>query len=779
MENIDTLESLESLDDLDEINSGLLSVSFFKNKHLKFVSIGEMHHLYNINKPNVFHEWIVQDKIADATLILESTQLWRHDCCQTVLGRYFKPDNIFSTDAVRDEFIYTSSEMYVSSGFDDNIKDDESDSDDDDEAKDLLTHAYVKDFLTNSNNQPILEREYLTKYIQNHNKLHLYNKNRNRYAFQTTNNPGLAIFMDLAAKYNNIYNIFANCESSEKSNTDLNKLVNLIRQLKKYTKVTPISFIPFSQSYAYEILGVTFGNIALTKVIPPVQNMIIKYELLLYQYLTYNFIYRVCRWVMKYTDSAASAASAASAIPQPLYIKIVGYMRTSTKRRRDYNKMIDILARMLDYIAILKILDLYDAARSADEEALVWLAAGGAHNSYINRFMCLLFNLVDAFTITKTHESLNYNNRYFVRGDPTPTISSQDFRNFIDANPQFGVVNKKITASIIQVWHNRFADKSQLLEIFSNAINYLYPQVSNRNALIKLLAHPDIDLDKLQRLIPLTTANAPISINTLKIILKCTEEDLKNCKLVINSYYGFGSAIVNPILGILSNAAKPFSKTDFYQIKSYPIADILAHPDNISFKDMVAGKSILELPTQSQEDIADLHQLKQEYQRPIGTYVDIEIPIQDYDYCVEQYKQDLMTKEPLWKKTKLITNLGRRVYGNQLTEEEAEALKQEEDELFRKNQEEVAEMKRKNEAELDEREAKHREEREKWRRENENKEILDLPTIGGFEHTLLLCGLAIPINLILLAVLVMVFLYLVFNIACQEKCPPRYTVNYD
>ncbi len=740
-------------------NNTIVSISFFKNEHLRLVSIGEEHVPYNINNPNVFHEWIAEDKIATATLILED----RYDgktnmTCQRLISRCFDPERIFWTDNIRDEFIYTCTQLYVSEYFDDTeYKGDYTDG-----------NSYVKDFLINSHTQPIFEREYLEKYIQNHMDLHLNNIHTPKFITETYRVPGLALFIDLAGKYNNLYDI-------SRKHVETKKLVNLIRAIKK--KDDPSDSIETN-----------FGNLVLKSVQTPVQTIIIKYELLLYQYITYNFIYRVCRWVMKYKASSSEN----SGIPESQYQEIIKIMISSMKLNIAWFKMISIMNRMLDYIAILKILDLYDAAKSAKKEVLVWLAAGGMHNMYINNFIIELFNMIDPFTINKSYTGAIANCLFKKTG---ALISDKDFSDFTNKNPQFGLSNM-LGKFEIMLTSKKYMNKIHIIDILKKTIDYIYPNTPNRHELITLLSQNNIPIEVLQRLLPIAMINVPVTVNALKILSQSSEEDLQKYGLVKKSFH-YGELTVHPALSILNKIVKPFSKEAYQRIKSYTIADMMAHPNNMSFRAMYDDKSILELPTQYQEEIAELNQLKQEYQLSIGPYQNIEIPIQDTDDWVKHYMPESIT-EPLWQKNN-------PSYASAIDKEKKEwedanpgqshyeyiaHIVQEEEEIFakEKNNWEAANPGQ-NYYDY------YGKEKNNWEAANpgqsyeehciKEREILKEATPGqtgkiegGFDSALLLCGLAIPINILLLAVLVMVFLYLVFNISCREKCPPRYTVNY-
>ncbi len=736
-------------------NGTVVSINFLENKHLRLVSIGEVHYLYDINKPNLFHEWIAQDKISEATLIIElGYRKSIHQLCQDTIRNYFDPDNIFLTDGIRGEFTYLSTRMYVDPSY--------SMSDIDDRANDDNGTYYVKDFLTNSYNHPTLEREYLTKYMENFNQIHFNNSKVIEFPFEQREIPGLAVFMDFAAEYNNVYNIMAveddvlnllnntNTKEPKKDNEELKKLVNIIMQIKK-------------QKEYLGHLEYQHDTSVLSTVQPPVQTIIIKYELLLYQYIAYNFIYRVCRWVMKYKVTGKRRQRSESVgddatlnfdqIPQSLYMQIVEYMRTYTKSELEYNKMSSILARMLDYIAILKILDLYDAAKSSENKVLVWLASGSFHNMYIDNFINWLFKLVgDPFTIDKKYHG-SIAGHFEIPAAPA-FISDWEFTDFTNKNPQFGLSNR-LDKFYVLMTSNRINDKYQLLYAFGKTIEYLYPHIPDKQYLLNLLEHDSIPLRVLHQLVTLVTINVPLTVHALKIILKCTEEELQIYGLV-QKLITSDELVVHDALNMLITGVKPFSEEAYQRMKDYTFVDMMAHPDNISFRDMVAGKSILELPKQSELDIIELNQLKQEYLLPIKPYDDMELPIKDYDYWVEIYRKDLMIKEPLWKTDSPLPNLS-------VSTEEDFPMKKRRDEQY-----EIAN-------------AKYMKVKAEWELANPGKnyeEIIYGKVEGGCENALLLLGFAIPMNLILLAVLVIVFLYLVFNIACQEKCPPRYTVNY-
>ncbi len=691
-------------------DNGLNSLCFFKNKHLRVVSIGETHNVYDINKPNSCHAWINPEKLANAHLLLESKYLWWDACCQNVIARYFKSNNTFFTDDVRGDFIFMCRDMYK-------------------DGPDCNKAPVVKEFLLNSHNQPIFEREYMERYAIDYllisnasNKAIMYN--------HLHESSGLALFAELAAKYNNVYNILYNPKND--AGTDIaeaSKIATIIRQIQRPEKVHVESLTEFTHSIGESIIGIGSFNIPLLNDMPPdIKKTIIKYELLLYQFVTYNFIYRVCKWVLKHTggsyepsrniktynslgklnlaeimksinmseniesssssspsntenteSSSSSSSSTPSSpsspsntentententIPQELYDKVIKYMRDSTETIDQYNELSAILCRMLDYIAILKILDLYDAAKSGDNEVLVWQASGNNHNMYINTFINHIFNHVDPFIIQ---------NRYISHKEEVtkkinwPQITTSNISAFTDANPQFGLSNKKITENKLQSWLNiNRLSKSQLLNIFSNTIDNLYPHVSNRKELIDLLANPAIDVNILQRLIPLITSNNPISADALKIITKTPRKKLAECKLVKKSMFKiFNRYAINPLLLILTTTAKQFSAVEFFKLKPNTLADMMAHPDSIPFEKVEAGTSVLQLtaaPTApnvatapTAPNVANIINSDLEVSSAYKLISNVTTPVRGYDYWTENCETKLCYKVPSWKSTPLI-----------------------------------------------------------------------------------------------------------------------------
>ena len=525
--------------------TGIDTLNFFHNRHINLVSCGEQHNTYNADKKNVLHMWLNQDILQNAHMIVEDLYFIRDfDCTKSIIPRYFPLDKIYSCDDVREEFMIFSTDRRMSK-----------------EEKKITDDLATAAFLINPCPSPVLTKVDMNRIRNEYDRRVDEHNEKLPVPAESSDTPGLAYFIEKAYDCNNIFNRIINPRAEISKAT----LVDMVRTITK------------------ESNNINLLNPKSLKIRDHEIKMMFVYEFLMFQYITYNFIYRVARWIQSQKNSNLPP-------DQALYNRIYDTMQRIAKQI-DITIFIAIIARMYDYIAILKVMELYDLekvrglvnttyntdginatddttyTKDPMEKCLIWTCSGGAHNEFVDAFITFLFNEIgDPFTITKFVGSTEEN--------PMPKINSTSISNiipstgtytdafskFVEDNPHFGIVDNRKVFDVNEL--KTYEANGNLLEVFKGAVSAVYAHVKNKDQLLQILGN--LDPVTLQLLIPLLISEEPISKIQLQRLTGKSIANLLNLGLMVDVVNDTvladlinGDAsyryVVNPNLYILKN----------------------------------------------------------------------------------------------------------------------------------------------------------------------------------------------------------------------------------
>jgi hypothetical protein len=432
------------------------------------------------------------------------------------------PGNIYSSDDVREEFTFLYTDLHTRS----------------------LEKNYfrpVTKFLLNPCESGFLRKipmadikdEY-TRYIyeppKNYRRLDTEQKRlkNEQVPFTTSYMPGLEQFIKQSYKHNTVYDRLIEPNSVK----NLETLINKIREIKSPTKkVNIIQNYTIRTEYLEQLFVL---------------------ELLMFQYIRYNFIYKIARWIHKYTNVP---------LDEELYNKINGYIDEShhkytasaydkDPKKREGEDLTSALSMMFDYVAISNVLYIYDETRaetntkasipkteltelSPADKHLVWISAGGAHNSFTESFLISVFkDINDPLTNTNFSgfRTLYDSKKTNIAVDPE--TSTTTFTDFVAANPHFGLIDYRMIFDVSQI--GTYSEKDVLLAKFKEMIRLVYRHVPDKQVLTNLL--DNLDVTTLQLLIPTLLNDDDINTDDLPMLLGKSKTELVNAGVLLAVY---------------------------------------------------------------------------------------------------------------------------------------------------------------------------------------------------------------------------------------------------
>jgi hypothetical protein len=540
-------------------STGLITIGFLSNDYINLVSVGEKHFVYEVGKEATIHRWLNTQILENADIVVEDLYLNDNTGTKSILPRYFKVAKIYSSDDVREEFMMLDTDAELLQI----------------ETQPNLPAAL---FLKAPCTDPVLKKLDMSV-IKNQYKRYIHNFAASDEVIKvpefTSTSPGLAYFIEEAHKYGNVYDRLVNPGRILNTNT----LIEKVREFKDPNKL--VNLVDADYEIDESILKVLYV-----------------YELCLFQYIRYNFIYRVARWINKYSNVPLDAG---------LYNKINGYIDDAHYKNRfhtnaDFESSLTLQSIMFDYVAILKILDLYDTIREKtttnllpENKQLIWLNAGAYHNAFTELFLTAIFK-----EIRDVLEHKYFAGREEVdleTDDVDATITkdfgateSSEFTEFVAANPHFGLIDYRIIFDVSQI--GTYREKDGLLEKFKEMIKLAYRHVPDKQLLTNLL--DNLDVTTLQLLIPMILSESLHDNVDLTSILNKSTEELNNLGILLNNR-------INPALQILKNL-KTLTQEEINSIPRHFIIEYMNDDSSVSFKHLSVGAQLLSI-TNNKESI--------------------------------------------------------------------------------------------------------------------------------------------------------------------------------
>ena len=358
-------------------HSGLEKLAFLVNTRLNIVSAGEIHDMYNIKNTNSAHSWLNYNLIQNAKLIVEDLYYLNNDGFKTMIPKFFKPENTFSADDIR-ESCYLISEKIITE----------------------KTAVSICAFLaTNANGVDYANQSYDISNLASNVE---FAEN-----FETTittmhlNNIHFDKFIINAKTANSVFSLFDGNEE------------NHIKVINTYTS-TLKKIIDENPDYAEHNLIVIGPSFKITD--KECFKTLLLYEVMFWLYIKRNFTYYVTNWIARHN-------------PQLDKDNILKSLCEFLQDTYKYIRVIQIFAALYDFNAIIHLLKIYDNTN----KQLVWICAGSKHNDAIISITTYIFNQInDPLTETAFDGIADIN-------QPTRhNINSAEFVSYINEHPEFG-----------------------------------------------------------------------------------------------------------------------------------------------------------------------------------------------------------------------------------------------------------------------------------------------------------------------------------------------------
>ena len=559
--------------------NGIVSLNFFENEYVRFVSAGERHMVYDVNRKNTIYQWVNPLILKSAHMVVEDLYFNYNFCVKHVVPRYFDVTRIFSADNIREDFfmIYTHKNVYNN---------------------DYDNQKIIIDFLKNSHRNGTLTQAPMDALKDD------YKRAKSRRLKDTLpevyhDMHGLPLFMEMAE--NTVFDRFTDPGKAEKMTVVIKKLIEITRGINV-------------MSPSYDI-------------IIEILRMMYVYELLHYQYISYAFIYMVSHIINKYTGHE---------LDDKLYNKVVALIDFASYKKEAH--ISDLLCRMFDYIAILKILELYDLARANQTKQLVWMCSGAAHNKFVERFVGLIFSYISDGLQAKFFYGDRLQNWAGLHQLPVeipPTnVESDDFAKVVDRTPEFGLIDNRRAFDVTNI--ATYGKGENVLSVFEKSIERVYAHISRIQDVIKILRKLEEPHQLI--LIPLIVSGNQVSMNDLINLLGKSKDELYALDVLIDDYYDLdaveGQYIVNPGLTGLT-MVKYMSDVTIKAIPRYTTVDYMAHPKSAHFDSFKEGVYLFDI-----KDNETIHSLKIKIPRVAHSELRVTIDMDDYDAIYDIYDYD-------------------------------------------------------------------------------------------------------------------------------------------
>ncbi len=354
--------------------SGVVSMAFFTNKYVNIVSVGEFHTFFNPFTKTSLNQIVDPAKLyADTSHIVVEDRVFldRLDFTIFVLQRYFKPTNTYYCDLVRDTVSFLGSL---------------------EETPDISIQKVAYDVSTKYPFPTFDEGVYPSDSTSDY---------KNILAYDTTmiKLPETQNYVD-DCKYNigvsqHSSSIFAFIQRTVYSNNMYNRLKGVHSYIN--TKILEQCCTNDVFKYLYTVN---------TESAQLIKHDILSYNIYTYQYIWVNFVFYLCRFINKHAPVTSANTRNARIYGVVMYI-LNTYSVEVVKKWSDVTYR--ICCSMYDFIAVQKILDLYEMAKSTNsaQPLLIWTASGATHTMGVNYILTATFAAIEEVTSVDTYAVLN------------------------------------------------------------------------------------------------------------------------------------------------------------------------------------------------------------------------------------------------------------------------------------------------------------------------------------------------------------------------------------
>jgi hypothetical protein len=316
----------------------------------------------------------------------------------------------------------------------------------------------------------------------------------------------------------------------------------------------------------YDVLMHVGSNVERIRATPNLKIVtdLLTYNLAMYDYVFMNFRYRITKFLQ--TKTGWDDTKAWDIVTEIIWNSVVklsnrtGY--SILQHVTDHNNL------MLDFIAILKILDIYES----NSNALIWMCAGSYHTGYVSNFVYALFSLFDESIIEQTinHKAPN---------------AFDDLYEYGFANALVGGVNNYIAAL-------RNKNKEEILTLLEGYLECCNVNESTINNTMQKIKNLDLSRFSLYALSLIIMKRRNYSIFGV--------DEIQNL-LRMNNVYPLVTYLPNGLVCFIDEIRHIFipkwEYSDINQLETYEIIDLINDSKSLSFADLQEGANILTLPT--------------------------------------------------------------------------------------------------------------------------------------------------------------------------------------
>ncbi len=350
--------------------TGVNYFALYATDLFRVISIGELHGKYDTLKPNALHKWLDKNKLIsdNVNIIVEDTHDFDYRCTRSVIFRFFKNGNVFDANYIRRKAM-------------------------------PMLGIYIDDLRAHNESEYYINMEkLLCNYPQE-----VKNDNYNLDNFSNTFN--LKIWKYFPQDNDGFIQALSFADKIRKIDNDNFRYKGIL------TGLNDNEFDKLKDYLKYRVKDTDF----------PVDNNKINQmlfcSLYIYDYIYLNFMVRTAKF-MSHTNNKDYATN---------YDELEKFLIKDTKKKQHEN--ICLLANLYDYIAILKLIDLYYEAEESKTPKLVWLASGMGHNKNIDDIILGLnlfnFDKSNCLITRKDNEILKTLERLANGEDIIPGVSSK------------------------------------------------------------------------------------------------------------------------------------------------------------------------------------------------------------------------------------------------------------------------------------------------------------------------------------------------------------------
>jgi len=489
-------------------SAGVTGIEYMSYYDINLLMIQDNHCAYDMFKPNTIHQWVNTEitKSDNSYIIAEGTGFDDVSFSFHVLPNFFKKENVTHCDRLRFSFKIMPTVT-------------------DDRAKKTVAFLYnmacggkpsvdefgVAGFGLHGNNSNNSDNNSNSNANDNDN--HIYDLTKFGHILQNmdmTDYKSKSAITELSYSEESFESLKYIINESVKSKNIYNRLagthyalnwVTLIKKLRLLEEAsTNISYI--SQS---------------------ILNELHLYELLKAHLVHLNFVHRVVTWLHSIDQTYTRTQ---------LWDMVNKWIDEVEMFGKQLSKVALAMGRLLDYVMILKLIDIYTDCKKRNVKPLVWLCAGNAHIIPMTGFIKNMFAFIQPRGIAvEPPKQLAFNKN---------AVETGAFKYLINANPQYGLSDPagvaKREAMSSQQKANSNSNSTSKSEANSNSEDTPLYKMNSEGMLEQISAEfytPDGSPRPKQELLEIFTKRHTMHQQYQTIIMQMLQRDIITADMII------------------------------------------------------------------------------------------------------------------------------------------------------------------------------------------------------------------------------------------------------